>query len=172
MPRFSMGLLERRRPVLLLTVFALTFTTIAFAQRDMGTITGTITDAQGGVVPNAKITITEVATGLKYEVLSGTDGTYIRPALKPGTYSITAEAKGFRRVEQQNIIITGGDRVGVNLTLTVGDVSPGGRSEPPRRRCCKPRAPRSADLNAKAWRSAAWAGSGSSASWRAFLRAF
>src|ERR1017187_4031349 len=97
MPRACMVLLERCRPVLLLTVFVLAFTTIAFAQRDMGTITGTITDAQGGVVPNAKITITEVETGLKYEVQSGSDGTYIRPALKPGTYSVTAELKGFRR---------------------------------------------------------------------------
>jgi hypothetical protein len=118
-----MVLLEHSRRVLLLTIFALVFTTIAFAQRDMGTITGTITDAQGGVVPNAKITLTEVSTGQKYDVQSGSDGNYIRPALKPGTYTITAEAKGFRRVEQQNVIITGGDRVGVNLTLTVGDVT-------------------------------------------------
>src|ERR1039457_4402900 len=99
MPRACMVLLERCRPVLLLTVFVLAFTTMVFAQRDMGTITGTVTDAQGGVVPNAKITITEVDTGLKYEVQSGSDGTYIRPALKPGTYSITAELKGFHRVE-------------------------------------------------------------------------
>src|ERR1039458_2500821 len=96
MPRVCMGLFKYRRPVLLLTVLALTLTTIAYAQRDMGTITGTVTDAQGGVVPNAKITITEVATGLKYDVQSSSDGTYIRPALKAGTYSITAEAKGFR----------------------------------------------------------------------------
>jgi hypothetical protein len=111
------------RLLVLLTVCALVFTTIAFAQRDMGTITGTITDAQGGVVPNAKITITEVATGLKYDVTSGTDGLYIRPALKPGTYTVAGEAKGFRRVEQQNVVLVGGDRVGVNLTLAVGDVT-------------------------------------------------
>jgi hypothetical protein len=123
MPRACMVLLERCRPVLLLTVFVLAFTTIVFAQRDMGTITGTITDAQGGVVSNAKITLTEVDTGQKYDVISDNDGAYIRPALKPGTYSITAEAKGFRRVEQQNVIITGGDRVGVNLTLAVGDIT-------------------------------------------------
>src|ERR1035437_2361773 len=86
MPRACMVLLQRCRPVLLLTVFVLAFTTMVFAQRDMGTITGTVTDAQGGVVPNAKITLTEVATGQKYDVLSGNDGTYIRPALKPGTY--------------------------------------------------------------------------------------
>ncbi|HMD69763.1 MAG TPA: carboxypeptidase regulatory-like domain-containing protein [Bryobacteraceae bacterium] len=111
------------RLLVLLTIFTLVFATIAFAQRDMGTITGTITDPQGGVVPNAKITITEVATGLKYEVTSGSDGLYIRPALKPGTYTVAAEAKGFRRVEQQNVVVIGGDRVGANLVLPVGDVT-------------------------------------------------
>lgn len=123
MPRICLGLLGCRRSVFLLTALALIFTTLAYAQRDMGTITGTITDTQGGVVPDAKITITEAATGLKYEVQSSTDGTYIRPALKPGIYTITAEAKGFRRIEQQNVTISGGDRVGVNLVLTVGDVT-------------------------------------------------
>ena len=54
MPRVCIVLLEHCRPVLLLTILALVFTTIAFAQRDMGTITGTITDAQGGVVSNAR----------------------------------------------------------------------------------------------------------------------
>ena len=110
------------RLLVLLTLCALFFSSVAVAQRDMGTITGTITDPQGGVVPNAKITITEVATGLKYEVTSGNDGQYIRPALKPGTYTVAAEAKGFRRIEQQNVIVVGGDRVGANLVLTVGDV--------------------------------------------------
>lgn len=106
-----------------MTVFALVFSTIAFAQRDLGTITGTITDPQGGVVPNVKITITEVATGLTYGVVSDADGTYVRPALKPGTYTVAAEAQGFRRIEQRNVVVAGGDRVGVNLTLSVGQVS-------------------------------------------------
>ena len=112
-----------RRLLLWLTALALVFSTLAFAQRDLGTITGTITDTQNAVVPNVKITISEVATGLKYEVESGADGSYVRPALKPGTYKVSAEAKGFRRVEQDNVIVTGGDRVGVNLTLPVGDLT-------------------------------------------------
>ena len=94
MPRICLGLLGCRRSVLLLTALALIFTTLAYAQRDMGTITGTITDTQGGVVPDAKITITEAATGLKYEVQSSTDGTYIRPALKPGITRLPPRRKG------------------------------------------------------------------------------
>src|SRR5689334_15780568 len=95
----------------------------AFAQRDLGTITGTVIDAQGAAIPDAKITITEDATGLTYDVITSSTGEYARPALKPGTYTVTAEAKGFRRVVQKNVIVTGGDRVGVTLSLPVGDVS-------------------------------------------------
>jgi hypothetical protein len=95
----------------------------AFAQRDLGTITGTVSDAQGAAVPNAKVTIIEVATNQSYVVTTNEAGEYARPALKPGIYTVNAEAPGFRRVAQQNIVISGGDRVGVSLTLPVGDVS-------------------------------------------------
>jgi len=109
----------RIKPLLLLTLF----TVGAFAQRDLGTIVGTVTDPQGSAIAGAKITITEAATGQAYDVKSGDTGDYIRPALKPGTYSVTAEAKGFRRFTQQNITLVGGDRVGIPITLKVGDVS-------------------------------------------------
>ena len=72
--------------------FLLAFT--AFGQRDLGTIVGTITDPQGGVIANAKVTITEDATGLTYEVTSNSSGEFVRPALKPGTYTVTVEAVG------------------------------------------------------------------------------
>ena len=80
----------------------------AFGQRDLGTIAGTVTDPQGAVVPAAKITITEEATGLNYELTSNSAGEFVRPALKPGTYTVVAEATGFRRVEQRNVQVTGG----------------------------------------------------------------
>jgi hypothetical protein len=98
-------------------------TVCSYAQRDLGTITGTVTDPQGTVVPNAKITITEDATGLTYELQTGDTGEYIRPLLKPGTYTVTAEAPGFRRAAQKNVVVSGGDRVGVPIALTVGDVN-------------------------------------------------
>jgi len=94
-----------------------------FAQRDLGTIAGTITDPSGLAVPNAKVTITEVATNLSYAVTSNSAGEYVRPALKPGIYTVSAEANGFRRVAQENVSVTSGDRIGVNLTLAVGNVT-------------------------------------------------
>src|SRR5262249_15161954 len=73
--------------------------------------------------PNAKVIITEDATGLTYEVQANESGDYVRPLLKPGTYTVTAEAPGFRRVAQKNVVVVGGDRVGINLTLPVGEVT-------------------------------------------------
>ena len=94
-----------------------------FAQRDLGTITGIVRDPSGAAIPNAKVTITEVATNLIYTVSTNTAGEYVRPALKAGTYTVTAEAQGFRRVEQDNVVVTAGDRIGVNLTLPVGQIT-------------------------------------------------
>ena len=50
-------------------------------------------------------------------------GTYIRPLLKPGTYTIEVEATGFRKAIQRDILLNGGDRVGVNIQLTVGELT-------------------------------------------------
>src|ERR1700736_4862859 len=111
--------------VVRLSAFSLFFVAMcAFGQRDLGTITGTIPYPQGAAVPHAKVTITEDATGLNYTVETSDTGDYVRPALKPGTYTVTAEATGFRRIAQQNVVVSGGDRVGVSLTLPVGDVTP------------------------------------------------
>jgi len=106
-----------------IVLLALLLSAFAFGQRDLGTVLGTITDAQGSVVPGAKVTIMEDATGLKYTVETNSDGEYIRTALKAGIYSIEAEATGFKKSVQHGITLTAGDRSAVNLALTVGEVN-------------------------------------------------
>ncbi len=69
----------------------------AMAQRDMTTVLGTITDSTGAVIPGAAITITEEATGILNRVESDAAGNYIRPVLKPGTYTIEVEVTGFKK---------------------------------------------------------------------------
>jgi hypothetical protein len=93
------------------------------AQRDLGTITGTVTDPQGGAIPGAKITLIEDATGIKYAIETNTSGEFTRPALKPGVYTVEVEAKGFKKAVQKNAIVTEGDRLGVNIQLQVGETS-------------------------------------------------
>lgn len=98
-------------------------TAAVFAQRDLGTLTGIVSDPTGAVVAGAKITVTEQSTGVRDQVTSDANGVYFRAALKPGTYTIEVEASGFRKAVQKDILLSGGDRIGVNLQLTVGDMT-------------------------------------------------
>src|SRR5215470_6513789 len=107
------------RIALAVTLFAVS----VFAQRDLGTITGTIIYPQGAGVPNAKVTILENATGLSYTVVANETGEFVRPLLKPGTYTVTVEAPGFRKAEQRGVLVTAGERIGVNISLQLGDIN-------------------------------------------------
>ena len=104
----------------LLNVF---LTVCAFAQRDLATLVGTVTDPTGSGVPNAKVTISEEATGLKYDLVTTAGGEYARPALKPGIYVIQVEATGFKKTTRRNISLTAGDRTGVDFALQIGEVT-------------------------------------------------
>ena len=59
------------------------------AQEYRGTLSGAVTDPQGGAIPKAKITITEIRTGVKTTVESESSGDYTVPFLQPGDYQIT-----------------------------------------------------------------------------------
>lgn len=109
--------------VSVLMLFSLLFTGALWAQRDLGAITGTITDGSGAVIAGAKILITEQATGLSFTAESDANGQYIRPLLKAGNYTMEVSATGFRKAIQKDINLTGGDRVGVNIQLTVGEIT-------------------------------------------------
>ena len=112
-----------RRRMILVAVLGSLCAFSAFAQRDLGTLTGVVTDPSGSVVPSAKVSIVGDETGQKYAVQTDSSGTYVRPLLPPGTYTVEVEAAGFRRAIQKAVTITGGDRVGLNIQLTVGEVS-------------------------------------------------
>ncbi len=94
--------------------------TMSFAQRDLGTITGTITDAQGAAIAGAKITIVNDATAVASDTVTTGTGSYTRPALNPGTYTVTVEAPGFQKTQQKNVIVNPDEPVAVDLTLQVG----------------------------------------------------
>ncbi len=112
-----------RKVLMCLTILMVLSVLPAFAQRDLGTLTGVVTDPTGAVVPNAKVAISEEATGQKYTVETDTSGTWVRPLLKPGTYVVEIEAAGFRKAVRREVLLTAGDRIGVNITLSVGDIS-------------------------------------------------
>ena len=106
-----------------IALLVLFFASAMFAQRDLATLAGTITDSSGGTVANAKVTITEASTGQVYSILTNTLGEFVRPALKPSTYTITVVAPGFKTAQQKDVLLTAGERTAVIISLTVGDVN-------------------------------------------------
>src|ERR1700674_3090056 len=90
------------------------------AQVAGGTITGTVVDSSGRVLPNASVSITNVATGINRSVTTNEDGLYIAPNLLPATYELTFTAPGFRTDVRSGIELTVGATVSLNMTMQVG----------------------------------------------------
>src|SRR4051812_10049819 len=93
------------------------------AQFDTAAVLGTVRDAEGAAVPNAKVTVRNVATGIINTTNTDGQGDYIFPAVKIGTYEVRAEASGFSAAVAENVNITVNARQRVDLSLQVGQVS-------------------------------------------------
>jgi hypothetical protein len=87
------------------------------------TLSGTVADQSGGVVPNAGISIKNVATGVTRAVKTDTAGFYSAPNLLPGNYEITATASGFSSRVQSGVVLTVGAQQVLNFSLQVGQVT-------------------------------------------------
>jgi hypothetical protein len=99
------------------------FSTAAHAQVAGGTLSGTVTDPNGGGVPNASVVITNVATGVNREVTTNSNGFYTAVNLVPGTYQLKVTATGFNPEETTGINMTVGTQQTLDVTLHVGTVS-------------------------------------------------
>jgi len=92
----------------------------ARAQEFRGTITGTVTDPQGGVVPNATVEIRNLDTNVVSTFRTNESGVYVAPLLIPGRYSVSATASGFKKAVREPVQLYVGARLQVDLTLEVG----------------------------------------------------
>ena len=90
------------------------------AQTLYGSIVGTVTDPQGGVMPGVAVVATNTGTDLKVEARTDGTGSYILRNLLPGTYDLTATLSGFRQHDQKGIPVEAGNPVRINITMTVG----------------------------------------------------
>ena len=95
----------------------------ATAQERFGGLTGVITDASGGVLPGATVTVTSKTTGAVRAVVTGADGVYNVPDLDPGRYALVAELSGFAKSQIDDLTIALGKTVKVDTQLKVGDLS-------------------------------------------------
>ena len=95
---------------------------LATAQQFRATVTGTVTDAQGAVVPGATVTAVNSDTNVSVEAQTNDRGVYTIQQLVPGPYRITAALSGFKTFVREGITLRTAETVTVNLALSMGAV--------------------------------------------------
>lgn len=112
-----------KRPVLSLTAAVLVLSSLALAQSNNQTITGTVTDASGAVLPGVSITVVNDGTGLTRSVVTNESGVYTVPQIPIGSYRVEAELPGFRKEIRRGVTLQVDQRARIDLQLEVGQVT-------------------------------------------------
>ncbi len=95
----------------------------ALAQTSTGSITGTVKDDTGGVIPGATVTATRTETGETRTVVTTDSGVYRVLNISPGNYTLRIEMTGFKTVVDENVEVTIGELRRVDVTMSIGDIS-------------------------------------------------
>src|SRR5262245_8537493 len=115
---------QHRLPILLALAFTATISLSwqsTFAQlRIVGSISGTVQDPNGAVVPNARVVLKDQQTGLTRESTTTDGGTFLFPDLAAGTYSVTVTIAGFKTELMPNVSVSTSKTTDVRVTLEVG----------------------------------------------------
>ncbi len=100
-----------------------TFAGLAFAQSN-GSIGGTVKDPNGGVVPGAAVVVVNQAQGLRQSATTSVEGSFVFSQLPPGVYTLTVEASGFKKKENNNVVLPVASKVNVgDVVLAVGSLT-------------------------------------------------
>ncbi len=106
--------------VLFSFLLMLSLASVAYGQSSASaTIVGRVLDPQGAVVPGAKVTATNTATGVAHTVETTSSGDFTIPNLSPATYDVKAEATGFTAGEAKGVKLNVGDQQDVNFKLVL-----------------------------------------------------
>jgi len=111
------------RAACLALTFAFLHGSTAFAQLQTGRLLGTIYDQQHAGIPGVTITVTNLATNITRNTISDGEGNYVVTPLNPGMYKVTAALQGFQTTVRDDIELTVGQALRVELTMSVGGVS-------------------------------------------------
>ena len=95
-------------------------TSLALAQSGNSTISGSVKDASEAAVPEARVKITNVETGVQFDTVTNDSGLYRAGALVPGSYRIEADAVGFDHLTRGPVTLQVGQTLAIDLTLQVG----------------------------------------------------
>jgi len=109
------------KKLLAVCLSALVFVAGAFAQAGLGSVSGTVRDASGAVIPGASVTVTNDTKGIKRTLNTTDAGIFAAPALVPSSgYAISISKGGFASYEVKDFEITVGQNVDFKVTLQVG----------------------------------------------------
>ena len=111
------------RQLLGVALGAATFSYAAWAQSQSATLSGTVTDGSGAVIPGVHVKISNIETGEALSGESNDSGTYVIPLIKPGRYNLTAEKQGFKQSQQAELVMETGAQVRIDVPLEVGALS-------------------------------------------------
>ncbi len=109
--RFSMGLA------------ILCASSLLWGQAITSSITGTVTDPSGAVVPGASVTVSDPSLGVTRRTVTNGAGSYLVSALPAGTYNLTVSANGFKTYRASAIVVQAARKIRADVTLQVGAVS-------------------------------------------------
>ncbi|CAN5764044.1 TonB-dependent receptor [soil metagenome] len=117
-------MLSTKSALLLLALFALCLSPLAFAQAQSATasLSGTVEDANGAVVPGAIVTVLNSSTGLQRQATTGDGGNFVIPLLPPSTYTVTIGRQGFSPAEIKDVVLNVGDQRSLQIQLKVGQI--------------------------------------------------
>jgi hypothetical protein len=103
-------------------VLALAFVLGAFAfAAGSGSITGTISDPSGSVIPGANVSLTNVALAVRYKAVSNTQGFFVFANIPPGTYDLTIDASGFKTFQESGLVIDTDSALREDAKLQLGE---------------------------------------------------
>ena len=105
---------------LLIGICLFAFAASALAQTDRGTITGTVSDASGAVIPGATIEAKNVATGATFQGGSSETGNFTLAQLPVGTYELSATLPGFKKFVRPGLVVQVAQILRVDVALEVG----------------------------------------------------
>src|SRR5262249_26159373 len=96
---------------------------ILFGQSEVATITGTVSDATGGVLANVAVTLTNQETNVSTSTTTNESGRYSVPSLRPGVSSVAAAPAGSKKNVQTGVILQVNQSARLDITPAVGDTS-------------------------------------------------
>ena len=111
------------RHCILSAASAALFSVGSWAQTQLATVSGIITDPSGAVVPGASVTVANQGNGLKRSLLSGTAGAYRFVGLPTGDYSLRIKKTGFQSQIREGVELHSAAEVTINVQIGIGDLS-------------------------------------------------